>query len=184
MTLGRIFIGLTAGMLIGIPAPIAAIFAGLLTSPLTGSALTAAAMVFVMAIWFVIGRWAGRDNALFKNFERWASGKLWFTDLMAARAHSGFHWAAEYIYRTPIPAILFAAFCGAAVNRIRMVELMAGAFISMIAIIVAFSLAGGNIGCALMDYTHGLSTREHLIPIVISVVALIVVSKLRSRMSL
>jgi hypothetical protein len=184
ITLGRIFFGLVVCIMIGMPAPVAAIFAGLLTSPFTGSALTAFAFITALAVWFLIGRFMGRDNSLVQSFERWASGRLWFTDLMAARAHSGFHWVAEYVYRTPIPPILFAAFCGASVKRLGIVELLTGAFISFIAMIIAFSLAGGNIGCALLDHVHGLPTKEHVIPIVISVVALVAVSKLRSRMSL
>lgn len=184
MTLGRIFFALAVAILIGIPAPVAAIFAGLLTSPLTGSALTASAFIGALAIWFLLGRFAGRDHPLAQRFERWASGKLWFTDLMAARTHSGFHWVAEYVYRTPIPPILFAAFCGASVKSLSISELLTGAFISLIAMIIAFSLAGGNIGCALLDHVQGLPTKEHVIPVLISVLALIAVSKLRSRMSL
>lgn len=184
LALGRIALALFAATLIGIPTPIAAVCAGILTNPMTGSALTSFAFITALAVSFGFGRIVGRNHPLVRRFERWASGRLWFSDLMAARAQSGLHWASEFIYRTPIPPTLLAAFCGASIKHLQLVELLAGGFLSVIAVIVAYSLAGGTIGCALLDYTHGFPTEDYILPIILSALALIIVSKLRPRISL
>lgn len=184
LALARIVLALFAAILIGIPTPIAAVVAGLLTTPFTGSAITSLALILALVIAFSIGRLLGKQNQMIVRFEHWASGRLWFTDLIATRAQSGLHWASEFIYKTPLPPTLFAAFCGAVISHMQLVELIAGAFLSFIAVIVAYSLAGGTIGCAFLDYTHGFPTTDHILPIIISIIALVIVYKLRSRISL
>lgn len=184
LTLGRILIALIAATLIGVPMPIAALTAGMLTDPMTGSALVSLALVLITLGAYTCGRVLGRQNSLTQSFERWAFGRLWFTDLMAARAQSGLHWASEFVYRSPIPPVIFAAFCGAAVRHLTLIELIAGVFLSFIAVIVGYAVAGSSVGCAVLDYSHGLPTTNYILPIILSMILLIIISKIRPRISL
>ena len=184
LTLGRIVLALFAGILIGIPMPIAALAAGILTNPLTGSALASLALVAAVTGGYLSGRLLGRQSPILQSFERWAAGRLWFTDLMAARAQSGLHWASEFVYKSPIPPVVFAGFCGAAIQHLALVELIVGIFLSFISVIVGYAVAGSTVGCAVLDYSHDMPTMGYVLPMILSIILLLIISKLRPRISL
>lgn len=183
-TLGRILLALAAATLIGVPMPLAALTAGLLTNPLVGSALASLALVTTSTGCYLFGKMVGRTHPLIRSFERWATGRLWFTDLMAARAQSGLHWASEFVYKSPIPTSIFAGFCGAAIVHLELTELIVGIFLSFISVIVGYAVAGSSIGCAIVDYTHDLPTTDYIFPMMLSIILLLIISKIRPRISL
>lgn len=170
-------------ILCGLPLAVCALVAGFITTPLTGAGIVSAAAAFSFAIAFVAGRISGNESAMLMKFERWATGRLWYTDMLSSSTGSGLSWTMQQMNRVPIPLTWFSAYCGATIKHLSLPSFIAGSFASTVIVVFAYSLAGGSIGCAILDAARGLSTKAYLLPVICSTLAIVLASKLQPRMS-
>lgn len=175
------FIGLMTLLIsLGVPAAIIGTLAGLLLSPPIGAPLASFSVVLATAVFWGLGRLTHLSPALKKRFLSRLENMKWFNEMMDNKASSGFHWTVSASLNSPISYPLFAFFAGLTVSHLRFAALITGIFASSALYIAGYALAGGSIGCGVVNHAINQPFEQYKPMMLLSCALLLMLSKAQS----
>jgi uncharacterized membrane protein YdjX (TVP38/TMEM64 family) len=164
----------------GAPSTITGIIAGLLLGPAIGAPLASLAIVLASMVFWGIGC-LFRDKFEVKNgIESRLLKQRWFNSIMMKKSNSSFHWTLSSSMIVPISYPVFALICGMLVPHLTFISTITGIFAASVFHVAGYALAGGSIGCAVMNHALGLSFENYKIMMFISCFILLLLSRLQS----
>lgn len=176
----KILLGLIVLSSLGVPAAISGLIAGLIFGPAVGGPFASLAILMSSALLWLIGKQI-RNMPWTQNFiEQQMASQAWFQNAMNQHSTSGFHWVASQgiIAKAPLP--VFALMIGVTVKHLAPASFLAGIFAASVLYIAGYALAGGSIGCAVINHALGVSFDQYKNLTIISCIALLILSKAQS----
>lgn len=165
---------------LGLPSAISGILAGLLLGPSIGGPLASMAIVASSAIFWVIGHLAGRNSQVKFYVEGALTSKPWFSDAMTQRAATGFNWTIINAMNSPLSYPLFSFVVGTLIPHLTFISMISGIFATSVLYVAGYALAGGSIGCAVVNHAQGLPYEQYKTLMLASCIILLLLSKLQS----
>lgn len=163
----------------GLPTAILSALGGILFGSFPGGSLVSVAICIASISAWALARtlWS---NGMFPSAIENRLKKQWFEDMMNDRTDSGFHWVMKSANRCPLPFPYFCAIVGVKVQHLNLIPIIAGLFASSFIHVAAYSLAGGSIGCAVMNHALGLDISEFRPAIIASCLILMLLAQIDS----
>jgi uncharacterized membrane protein YdjX (TVP38/TMEM64 family) len=164
---------------IGLPAPLIAAVGGLLFGAFTGGALASTSITLGSLAAWVLARSFFRRGELPRSLESRLTA-TWYQQMMTETTTSGFHWVVKNAMRCPLPFTYFAAITAAKVNHLNSQSLAGGIYAASFLPVAAYALAGGSIGCAVINHAQGLAIHHYRPSLVISCLVLVFLARFQS----
>lgn len=161
----------------GIPIAVISAAAGMLLGPISGGSVASTAVSVASITSWYLARKLYMDRDLPALLEQSVT-KPWFNKIMNEKTQSGFHWVTKSASICPLPFPYFSALLGVKVRHLSGPAIVAGVFVSSFLHVAAYSLAGGSIGCAVMNHAVGVDISQYKFSIIVSCVFLILLARM------
>lgn len=168
---------------LGIPSAISGLVAGLLLGPEVGGPMASLSVVISSAISWAVGRLVRKNKNLKSALEGRLATQDWFNQAMEKRSTTGFQWTIAISMSAPVPYPFFSFVGGALIPHLTFSSMIAGIFMASVLHIAGYALAGGSIGCAVVNHALGLSFAQYKTMMLISCGTLLLLSKLQISIS-
>lgn len=165
---------------LGAPAAILGTIAGLLLSPPIGAPLASLAVVLASTIFWGLGRLSHLSPKLKQFFGDKLLHRKWFSRIMENKASTGFHWTISTSINSTLSYPLFAFISGFAIPHLKFPSLITGIFASSALYIAGYALAGGSIGCGVVNHAISHPFEQYKPMMLLSCVLLFLLSKAQS----
>jgi uncharacterized membrane protein YdjX (TVP38/TMEM64 family) len=188
LSAGRHTVAKIAALLIiiaslGIPSAISGIVAGLLLGPTVGGPLASLSIVIASCIFWILGHLAGRNPSLKSSVEGLLSARHWFHEAMKQRSTTGFHWTIANALNAPLSYPFFSFIVGMLIPHLSITSMISGVFAASVLYVAGYALAGGSIGCAVVNHALGLPYDQYRTMMLFSCGILLLLSKLQAHLA-
>jgi uncharacterized membrane protein YdjX (TVP38/TMEM64 family) len=174
--LSLVFAATTILAIFGAPIAIISALAGLLLGPITGGAMTSAAISAGAILAWLIARWTFRKGAFPDHVEKKIQ-QSWYQEMMDQRTDSAFDWVKTFSIKCPLSFPHFTALVAVKVRHLKLAPIISGIFAASILYVIAYSLAGGSIGCAAVNHAVGADIAPYKNSIIGSCLLLLILAK-------
>jgi len=167
---------------LGVPSAICGVVAGLMLGPTIGGPLASLAIVIASSLFWAIGHFAGKNNGLKSATEALLASRSWFYEAMKQRSATGFHWTVANAINAPLSYPFFSFIVGMQVPHLTFFSMISGVFAASVLHVAGYALAGGSIGCAVVNHALGLPFEPYKTMMLVSCAILLLLSKLQAYM--
>ena len=166
--------------LAGAPAAVVAVFLGIFIGPIAGAPMSSLAIAVGAGFWWLIGHFCLPHGLMPVPLDNYVEERPWYGNLMRQNAKSAFHWTVRNGFVAPIPFAVLGLVVGAKIRHMNFLSFITGVFISSIALLMGYSLAGASIGCAVINHAQGYDFGQYKSLMLLSCVILTLLSKIQA----
>jgi Na+/phosphate symporter len=102
---------------------------------------------------------------------------------MKQRSTTGFHWTITNAMNAPLSYPIFSFIVGMLIPHLTITSLISGVFAASVLYVAGYALAGGSIGCAVVNHALGLPYEQYKTMMLFSCGILLLLSKLQAHLA-